>query len=299
MIKALALLAGLGIAVQSEPDWIMTANSEGYRYASPDVGEFGVDGVCSMTPSSATCWRPDGTPDPVITQRVEAHLSLPDYEKLGFAYRRKNVFVIWHGPIVGNTFATIYFGGQAHRPGPGLWQAWSVQRDHTYEFAGWLPVADNQTSADLVLSIPVPLTPVRDALRGGSFRVGEFTVKYGKLDDPKTVMPFEGFSSQIGGGDPWSSQEFTITPDPASAGLQLWPSFLGSDGKKLQARWEPETPNVKSPKRHWVPAGTSSATNGATGYWAFSGDRKRIAAIQIQPAYTRWVTIHDVALRSK
>ena len=279
--------------------WVMEAEAGGFKYSSPDVGDFTIDGVCEMKPSSASCWRPDGTPDPAITQRVESHLSLPDYQQLGFAYRRKNIFVVWHGPTVGNTFATIYFGGQPRRPGPGLFQAWTVQQGKGYEFVGWLPAREDQTSCDILLSIPVPLPVVRPSLRSGQFRVGDFRVAYGRLGPPKLLQPVDYGVSQIGGGGPWTSQEYKISPDPRDAGLWLTATFLGSDGKPRPAYWSTGPPRGGTPVRQWVGAGTNSSGPGPTGYWAFSGDPSRISAIEVHPAYTRWVTFRDVALRPK
>ncbi|MHB8636464.1 MAG: hypothetical protein ACYC96_08320 [Fimbriimonadaceae bacterium] len=298
MMRTSLLVLAVASAQGNHSAWTLTADAAGYAYASPDVGRISLDGVCSMTPSSATCWRPDGVPDATITKHVEEHFATPDSQPMGLAYRRRNLLLLWHGPFVGATLASLR-GAGGGRPATVLQQAWMVRGAKGFEFADWLPARADQTSVDVRLYVSVSLPPVRASVRGGKLRIGEYTVRYGRLEKAKANIASNFGSSFGGSGGPWWSQDYRIEPDPMRTGFSFTTLFLGNDGKPLASRFWIETPRKGEPVRHWEQASSSSSGPGASGYWAFGGDARRVAAIELHPVYTRQVDFHSVALTSR
>jgi hypothetical protein len=290
-MRAVLLALTLAARLAGPQSWALTGTASGYSYDVAGWGRVTIDGVCSVTPSAVSCWRPDGTPDATLTASVDAQIQAAGANVLRLKMGGPNLLLVSSQPPSTAEIARPISPGQA---GEMLMQGLQRRGERVF-LLNWLPVHEDETRTDLTMSIPI----FGDAQRM-RFRPGERVELGGATIVLERVRRSAVNSMMLTSAAPPPEWEvpFKIEGFQPSADIRLHPKLLGKDGKELRTE---TNPRPKRPPGYWGPFRYSLMESpmglSNIGYWPLHCDPKEIGYIEFRPTYHRRVTYDGIALK--
>lgn len=282
----LELVLGLGVGANV---WQLTDVAQGFEYQADGFGLVKIDGVCSVTPASVSCWRPDGTLDQALTADVDRQLQRQGAPRLSLQFGTRNLLLAMSEPLSNrnhvNTFlpGTKRISANSYYSSNGLESEPRGDRLHTLLY---LRAVENLSHIEQTMGIPIIGRSSRIAMRpGAKIQIGDASIVLGSV----TKFP-----------NPWwlqsAAQAYRIAfkCEGAQSGVHFDVEVLDLTGKPLLVRPPAGSPATQAPAApyEYEDRGERSDQRG----WIVRCKPGDIGFLELRPVYTRDVTFHGIPL---